>query len=374
MERKKKRFTNPSKKAKYFLVVSLATYIGIEAICFLFITTGYIPAAKPSFKLKWTIKDYPLQVADIDSIWGAWHYPGTHKYQKDCFNITYSINSYGARDAERSKKSDSSERVVVLGDSFMEGYGVPVENRLSNILEQKTSIEFMNFACSNFGLTQEYLVYKHLASTFDHSTVLIGFLPFNDFRDDNPDNMSNTSFKRYRPYFLKGTIGYSLAYNETTLTQSTLTKESFAKTENTLPKKLIRLSKSYSFWGNILSYFRYQKITKKEKNEYSYYYNYTEDEANRFYFIIQKIKETAKDKRIILLAIPTTDDINAYKKKGGSPLSVALINFCKREGVELIDLLPILSAQNSNLYLSCDGHWNSFANNLVANYVAGKFK
>ena len=62
----------------------------------------------------------------------------------------------------------------------------------------RNNIEALNFGVSgNFSSTQEYLLYKELASKFEHSAVALFFLPSNDFTDNDPEYFDDT---RYRPY------------------------------------------------------------------------------------------------------------------------------------------------------------------------------
>src|SRR3974390_803758 len=85
---------------------------------------------------------------DSDSVFGIWHYPnGTFFHQGACFSVVYHTNSYGARDIERSRHS-VQPRTVVLGDSFVEGYDSSDAQRLTNLLEQKTGREHLNFGTS----------------------------------------------------------------------------------------------------------------------------------------------------------------------------------------------------------------------------------
>ncbi len=72
---------------------------------------------------------------------------------------------------------------MVLGDSFLEGWGLPVADRLSNLLEEATGVPHLNFAAAHFGPYQQLLVYEELASQFDHNAVLASVLPTNDFID-----------------------------------------------------------------------------------------------------------------------------------------------------------------------------------------------
>ncbi len=82
---------------------------------------------------------------------GVWHEPNAETvHERACFRVRYATNSVGARDAERSLDADAP-RVVVLGDSFLEGWGVARDERLSERLESGTGFEHLNFAMAHFG-------------------------------------------------------------------------------------------------------------------------------------------------------------------------------------------------------------------------------
>ena len=54
---------------------------------------------------------------------GVWHATDLEaRHTSRCFDVAYRMNSVGARDGERSHRAAGS-RVVVLGDSFTEGWG-----------------------------------------------------------------------------------------------------------------------------------------------------------------------------------------------------------------------------------------------------------
>src|SRR5215469_8276141 len=76
--------------------------------------------------------------ADLNPDFGVWHKSNaTFIHKGSCFEVTYTTNSYGAIDKERSLRS-TEPRVIVLGDSMMEGYTLERWDRLSDQLEQKT--------------------------------------------------------------------------------------------------------------------------------------------------------------------------------------------------------------------------------------------
>src|SRR5277367_3641662 len=119
-----------------FLVFALLA----EFVSLILVNRKSWPASKPSYRL-----NYNSYWADINPSFGVWHRPNSHfVHEGGCFTVEYDTNSYGARDSERALHS-SAPRTIVLGDSFVEGLGVPVQDRLSNILEKDTGREHLNF-------------------------------------------------------------------------------------------------------------------------------------------------------------------------------------------------------------------------------------
>src|SRR5262245_55834476 len=128
----------------------------------------------------------PFFSRDVNPDFGVWHLPDAKtRHAKSCFDVVYSANSHGARDRERTLQSDR-QRIVVLGDSMTEGVGVESASRYTDILEHESGVEHLNFGTAGtFGTTQQYLLYKTLASKFSHSAVLISMIPENDFWDND---------------------------------------------------------------------------------------------------------------------------------------------------------------------------------------------
>ena len=64
----------------------------------------------------------------------------------------------------------------------------------------------------NFGSTQYWLTYQKLAKRFDHDAILIGFLPSNDFIEDDFEKWSSGNNARYRPYLVGEYPDYRLTH------------------------------------------------------------------------------------------------------------------------------------------------------------------
>jgi hypothetical protein len=95
-------------------------------------------------------------------------------------------NSLGYREREFSaQKADDLYRIVVIGDSFGFGQGLPVEDRFSNIMERELNRSEKKFEVLNVSLpgqrtADELVTLKEIVLPLDPDFVLIQWLP-NDF-------------------------------------------------------------------------------------------------------------------------------------------------------------------------------------------------
>ena len=173
-----------ARRTGIFFLSLLIGFVTLEVCSAILIVSGYIADRLPSYRWQ-NVKD---QFYEPHSIFGGWHVKNS-RYKRDLSSvISYNANSYGAADIERSKENNSAlQRVVVLGDSFVEGKGVDQSKRFTSIFEKESGHEYLNFGMSMFGPVQYYLVYKHLAKVFQHDVVLVGILPHNDFLDNDKE-------------------------------------------------------------------------------------------------------------------------------------------------------------------------------------------
>jgi len=360
------------KRIKNIAIVTLVTYLLIELVCFIFIRTKFKAAHFPQFSFQYNHKKYDFPIAELDPHWGTWHYKETYTEKKQCFESVYHINSCGARDKERIKLADTN-RIVFLGDSFIEGYGLNEPERLSDQLEKRTKREVLNFGCGYFTPTQEYLLYKNLAVNFSHNTIIIGILPFNDLTEADTSFHENDKFVHYQPYFQGNYPNYNLIYREDDLSKSTFNKAGYFAIQNTGKQRLTRFLKEFSFWYNIYQFIKTNKpASNSAAKPFSGYYDFAKPQADKLKFTLEKLKEAAPGKRIIVVTIPVYADIVRYKEIAARSIADELALFCESNKMELIDLLPAFSERvkdPSELYFTCDGHWNATANKMAAEII-----
>ena len=165
------------------LIVLTGTIIVVlsEVVLLAAVAMGVLDINRPSYSRD-NVDAYYW--ADIHRSFGTWHRPGSrYRHQSACFDVAYTANSYGARDKERDLKTHAP-RFIVLGDSFVEGYGLERGHRLSDRLEARSGIAHLNFGVGgDVGPIQYYLIYETLARRFSHEGVLVGVFPANDFKD-----------------------------------------------------------------------------------------------------------------------------------------------------------------------------------------------
>lgn len=113
-------------------------------------------------------------------------------YDRREYRVPVEINSLGLRDLERShEKPPWTFRILALGDSFIEGYTVPLEETLTQTLERRLNgpgcqLEVLNGGTAGYSTDQEYLFYRHEGHRYGADVVLL-FLFYNDLLTNTLD-------------------------------------------------------------------------------------------------------------------------------------------------------------------------------------------
>ncbi len=299
---------------------------------------------------------------------GVWHHPNIHALQTSaCFEVVYRTNSVGARDVERTLDA-TAPRVVVLGDSFAEGWGLPARQRFSNRLAAATGLAHLNFAMAHFGPYQEALVYQELAQRYAHVAVLATIVPVNDFIDlDYEAARRGTGYEhRYRPYLVRDAGGFRrVDYREPWLVrwlrEYTWT---YAASDRLTSAVRQRLSGSAGLGG-------YETAPGV-----SYFYDFSEEQYALLEHSLELLAESVKDRKLAIVLIPNQPDLERYERDGADPLSARLAAFAERRGARVVNLLPAMHDAAratpegfAHFQFTCDYHWNAAAHALAARLI-----
>lgn len=316
--------------------------------------------------------------ADIDPVVGRWRYPNaTFRNVFPCFDETYRTNSVGARDPERALRTDAAQRVVVLGDSFTEGWGVARGDRVTDILEAETGIEHLNFGTSSWGTIQQWLYYREYARHYDHSAVFLLLWPANDYHDNDPDYQNH---RLYRPYLRKTADGYEVFYTVEFDRRFTGANGAFKIVKNTIDnhwylanilRTTVRLIKD-GVWLDAAG----------PDNDYD---NFTAADIDRLLWVLGRIATLAGDRPFYVITIPSERDVAFARDRDTKSLEhepdrpefrliETLETFAAGTGnTRIIDLLPAFIAdadaggrEFGDYTHGCDYHWSATGNRVAA--------
>ena len=246
-----------------------------------------------------------------ENIWGAWHIKNSETRQiRSCYDATYISNEVGARDDPFSFNNPND--IILIGDSFAEGYGVNYVNTSQKYIENQTGFNVLNFGVSkNFGIVQYYEIYKNFAKNYEHNKVIIFFLPSNDFGENDYNNWLGS--KRYRPYYKK------IENNNYEI----FIPNDAVKNYKSRTKKIKKIFKDY-FWTSGLfinlnyNYKIYRAKKKYGKDTFSGYFDSNLDQQKAAIYFIKKIIKEANI-NTYLVSIPRLQDF--YKLNKGENLN-----------------------------------------------------
>jgi hypothetical protein len=355
-EQSKRTLVSKTLYALRVIAVNIAIFaILAELLCIGFVHWKKWPSTRPNYHLSYNAFD-----TDTNSAFGIWHRPNSrYLHQGGCFSVEYTTNSYGARDVERSLHS-TQPRTIVLGDSMMEGYCSADEDRLTNILEKRTGQEHLNFGSSGgFSPLQYALVYRTLASAFDHKYVIVGVVPYNDFHEMDPAWLDRNYSGQYRPYYKPDlSIGYLGRV------QPNAAEGLRDRTEAVLRAYLA----SYHVGQYIYGRSQYSHAHEL----YSGYYDYTDVDLARLKQALLDIKSTADahGTQMSVTLLPLAVDFERLHRSGPNRLGPVMESWGRDVGIRVKDLMPEMDARSRgndrDYFLTCDAHWSARGSTVAA--------
>lgn len=324
----------------------------------------------------------PLFWGDFNEQTGRWRTAHTNYSALYCGgdSVHRRTNSVGASDQERTllRSNPNKKRVVVLGDSFMEGMLVNYDERMSNRLEAVTGREHLNFAINGSSPINYYLIYKSIAKRFEHDVVLVGLLPANDFQDYTPaEAYTLVEWPIYRPYWSGQYPHYTLKYSLNNINQSisrnNRTPGELLKTVDSVYR---RLPFADQFKADVLSNSGVYKVAQSlasrmavTNGRMTHYEQFSDAEFNHMRYSLDQLVKEAAGKKVVFLSLPIQNDIDAVRNGHKNQLDGRLRQFCNQKGILFIPLLPEFLKYKGNmadLYVTCDGHWSKKGEQFVS--------
>lgn len=328
------------------------------------------------------------------------YFCGRRESPKGEYNVMVRFNSYGFRDYEyRLKKPEGTMRLVVLGDSFVDGLEVELEETVVKRLEKKLNeshnrdrCEVLNLGTQGYSPALEYLVLKNIGLRFNPD-LIITCLHFTDIPEDytysqkmvrdknglpmcvTPPSFSQAKINFWGKNFLRvHSRIYALARSQY---HNILARIGFRKKSLSIyPSELENVAQramSDSVSVNPYAVF---------KPDYS-----SEDERAwgltcKFLLGLKSLADMSGSK-LILVIIPAPDQVAPYEVREGkkvwgreedsfilsTKLQDRLTEFCRQNRMPVLDLLPALrraSRPGNKLFFDYDGHFNNRGHQVVA--------
>jgi hypothetical protein len=328
--------------------------------------------------------------------WGVWGVPGSvSRHTSSCFDVEYRFNSYGARDVERTERAPlGGTRWIVLGNSFVEGFGISESERITNRLEERLGKEFLNFGMSgHFGPLQYLILYRELAMKFEHAGLIVGFLPHNDFIDNNAaywaKNYGGAHNRRYRPYLVSNanTGGRSIIYG---VDGDGIPREDFDVAppvpSETGPGKDSRcvtcvseLVRTLSRYSTTVSLARYVKRAVLQAREATQKTGYFVDDIGLIEdakWVMGELAVAAGDRKRIVLVLPLATDIHrrAASRNFYSKAFASFLGDLRRLGWTVVDTAEAFEPlpRGEDMTLGCDAHLNSRSNQRIVDFLVSR--
>ena len=361
---------------KKILLIILFTGISFEFFSFVFSYFSLLPVSTtPNLYSVSTYNNFRNE----KNIWGAWHKKNLKiRHKTECFDATYKTNDIGAKDYNFDYKINDKKRFVLLGDSFAEGFGVSNEFVFKSNLEKKLNAEIYNFGSSGaLGPVQYYLIYKNLASKYEHDSLIISFLPANDFNENDYDLWKKKNWhivddvERYRPYYIKKSDGYDYF-----IPSNAKKRENWYFLDNQNIFKKIKSFIRQSLWSfNVYKSFKLiQNYSNEKSKKYSGFFDATIEQQEASIFFLRKILTMKKFDDVLFIIFPSIEDLdriylngdNIYDQKWYKEL--VKIKNKVNYSLKIINIADyVQSSEEYKKFLhTCDDHLNKTGNEFVS--------
>jgi hypothetical protein len=317
-------------------------------------------------------------------------------------------NRYGFRGGEHDHARNGARRIVVLGDSFVWGYGVEDDELFTRRMEETAGpgLEVVNLGVSGYGTDQQLLLWNELGHRWSPDEVLLVVTPYTDLFDI----LFTERYGYPKPRFVRGPEGAlhlsnvpvprkkEGASNEPV--EADLGSPSFlyhVTTHSAVASLVVeRLSRS----PRIRASLERRRVVPPRLPGYGFEYPLFRSNAgaemDRAWDLLSGLIATldaqvrSRGARLTVAVAPASIQVypdlwerfsDRDPEPGATPLDPALpgrrvAEICRDLGVPVIDLLPEVTAaaaSRSDLYFPINTHWTREGHRVAARILLAAF-
>lgn len=319
-------------------------------------------------------------------------YPGLGWVMKpkglSTFNTNQEIAQLGKENIGiRDRASSKLCWAIVLGDSFAEGIGVPLEDVWIKQLEKKLNKKITNLGQGGF-TSNQYLAMLLKAKPYFKPVFVICCIYENDFRDrlavqsleslkasDLPIWNIDSYMRAYGIWLLKNSFTYRLIRAPDILIKD----KKFKEKEEQLGSSPIE---SFVYKDKKTHISLTPRVLNNEVITYNIETSNWKKAVNLVDEDIKLIKQEAKkmDAKLVVLYFPSREQSNIHLLEKKFKISSAIDSpnnamkyICEKYSIQFLDLTQSLrdeSKKGKQLYLTFDGHWTKEGNYFVSKRIA----
>lgn len=301
-------------------------------------------------------------------------------------NVFFDLNNLGLRNPEiQMPKPLQRSRILFVGDSFIAGWGVPVQSSLPHLsgeilrkLRPTADIETINAGLSASGQGYSYLFLKHQGMVMDPDIIVVGLYIQNDISD----SLRESEWINIDSSGLPESIGSSNSYVDI--------QGNVRRNSGSLKLKIPWLRTSYLYdliTDGILKLYP-EKFAIEGQIDLSCVYDarcHTYDsQKQKMMKLFSGIHElvTSAGKKMIVILIPSELQVHPeHSNRYGILKSLSQLDvqrphdefaqYFRKHGIQYLDLLPTFQKYKSdNLYFLLDEHWTKTGNELAAKVIS----
>ena len=356
----------------FYTTMTLGTLLVLEGICWALVSLGVVTGVGVTnhrLYIPPNIGDPITYAGDVSPFAGRWRLPNRHEQVVNCSGDTLRrhSNELGAAD-DPFAGDTAANQVMVLGDSYMEGYMVNPADRLSTRLTKQTGVRHLNFAINGTSPINYWQTYRQFKDSVAHKAVLVGLLPANDFQDYTGDKLyTQIDFPIYRPYWTADDkLAYSLANIRQSIGAVGRTRASLLQTIDSVYHVLTWRQKAqvhfvaHSYLAQTLIHLSYKRAAVDPKR--TTYATFTDTEWKVLTHSLDELKKDAAGKSVVFVSLPIELDVKALRAGADNKFDRQMRAFCQQRGIGFVSLVPYALAYKGNLadlYVPCDGHWTA---------------
>jgi lysophospholipase L1-like esterase len=336
-----------------------------------------------------------VKFTEYDPLLGWRHTPNSSgELSNDEYHTTVKYNSTGLRGLDRPyTKPQNVFRIVVLGDSFVDGYTVQEQDRLTEALESSLgpTFEVINLGVPGYSTDQELLLLEQAGWKYEPDLVVLAFY-YNDVWGNGSSYFANNASTQ-KPLFITDAAGNLRLTNVPVPHPARTLQDRFkvyALTQRAIKRNPLLFSLAVKMgvvhgklpddihpapsgaMGGSQEFRVYQKTETPELKR-----EWTITQA-----ILRKMKRETEQRgvRFLIFYVPTRIELSPEEWSSErlpldydpDEVTKRLVGICKVEGIEYIEPSDRFkaAAKQAPLYYHRDPHWNAAGHHLAGEILA----